>query len=666
MSGYTVTFHTNGGGEIQPQTVQSGGKATIPAPPTKEGYTLDGWYTATDYATKWDFETHTVTTDIDLYAKWLDSAIIYRTVTFHTNGGTPADFTRTAADGDKITLPSPAPTLEGHTFDGWYTATDYATKWDFDTHTVTTNIDLYAKWLDSAIIYRTVTFHTNGGTPADFTQTAADGGKATQPAAPVRTGYTFDGWFTDAAGTGAAWDFDKGTVKENITLYAKWTRNTYKVTFDTGNVEPTPVLLPAVPYDDKITDPGVTKTGYTFDGWYKEAAKTTKWNFATDTVSKNITLYGTWTRNTYTVTFNTGNVEPTPETRPAVPYDDKIADPGVTKTSYTFDGWYKEAAKTTKWNFATDTVTKNITLYGTWIKNPIVTFNTGEGGSIVPALEVPYGGAATKPATNPTRAGGWTFDGWYKEAACTNPWNFGTDTVTKNITLYAKWAVWLLSNELGISREYTSYADETHYTYKYSYGAGEYEISRDGVHEHTVRIYTYDNGDVDTSIVDYVYDTDSGIIKQESVTKTQTRSGVTSSPSETVYLYTVNHQTTDSDGKKTYNQTYITDNYGSVKYELYTIKDGVTLSRLRYGANATLHSTLTYTFPDIPVIRERLPKLTLCSTVYSSWLSLSNTHETCELLESTDTTLSFRIDQFYSPNSLRSQSYYTYTKRTLS
>ena len=36
-------------------------------------------------------------------------------------------------------------------------------------------------------------------------------------------------------------------------------------------------------------------------------------------------------------------------------------------------------------------------------------------------------------------ATGWTFGGWYKEEGCTNAWNWATDQVTSDITLYAKW-----------------------------------------------------------------------------------------------------------------------------------------------------------------------------------------------------------------------------------
>jgi uncharacterized repeat protein (TIGR02543 family) len=221
---YTVTFdlnYTDAPSPPKPQEIDAGGNMTPPAAPTRTGgYTFGGWFTdAAGTGAAWDFGTDTVKKDITLYAKWLDNAIIYRTVTFHTNGGTPADFTQEVQGGGKATLPTP-PTREGYTFDGWYTSTDYATKWDFDKDTVTTNLDLYAKW--TQITY-TVTFDLNGATgTAPVHPAVPHGGKITEPPAPTRTGCTFDGWYRNAAGTGAAWDFGTDTVTTDITLYAKW------------------------------------------------------------------------------------------------------------------------------------------------------------------------------------------------------------------------------------------------------------------------------------------------------------------------------------------------------------------------------------------------------------------------------------------------------------
>lgn len=53
------------------------------------------------------------------------------------------------------------------------------------------------------------------------------------------------------------------------------------------------------------------------------------------------------------------------------------------------------------------------------------------------SANVPYGDKVVKPA-EPAREG-FTFAGWYQEAACTTPWNFDRDQVTGDLTLYAKW-----------------------------------------------------------------------------------------------------------------------------------------------------------------------------------------------------------------------------------
>ncbi|NLW47728.1 MAG: InlB B-repeat-containing protein, partial [Firmicutes bacterium] len=122
----------------------------------------------------------------------------------------------------------------------------------------------------------------------------------------------------------------------------------------------------------------------------------------------------------YTVTFETnGGTEITEVT---VEKDGSLTLPAnPSKTGYAFDGWFKDEALTTKWNAKTDKVTANITLYAKWNEIFTVTFNAN-GGSSVAALDIVDGGKATKP-TDPTKPG-FTFDGWYKEAALTNAWNF--------------------------------------------------------------------------------------------------------------------------------------------------------------------------------------------------------------------------------------------------
>lgn len=146
---------------------------------------------------------------------------------------------------------------------------------------------------------------------------------------------------------------------------------------------------------------------------------------------------------TYTVTFdaNGHGAAPAPQTvlsgytakEPTAP----------TATGWVFGGWYKEKECTNAFDFATP-ITADITLYAKWTEEgttPVptyytVTFDANGHGTAPAAQSVEDGKTATKPA-NPT-ASGWTFKGWYKEAACTNAYDFST-AVTGDITLYAKW-----------------------------------------------------------------------------------------------------------------------------------------------------------------------------------------------------------------------------------
>lgn len=136
------------------------------------------------------------------------------------------------------------------------------------------------------------------------------------------------------------------------------------------------------------------------------------------------------------VTFNTNGGSAVPEI-----YANKnqtIAAPTApTRTGYTFGGWFKDANLTTPWNFATDVVTAATTLFAKW--NPIlytVTFST-DGGTAVAPVQVAYNSTFTAP-TSPTKTD-LIFGGWYKDAALTNTWDFATDVVLGNTTLYAKW-----------------------------------------------------------------------------------------------------------------------------------------------------------------------------------------------------------------------------------
>ena len=69
-----VSFHTNGGSELEDVVVQFGEKLARPEDPVREGYVLEGWYTDIHLTEKWDFDKDVVEGNMSLYAKWVEAA----------------------------------------------------------------------------------------------------------------------------------------------------------------------------------------------------------------------------------------------------------------------------------------------------------------------------------------------------------------------------------------------------------------------------------------------------------------------------------------------------------------------------------------------------------------------------------------------------------------
>ena len=153
------------------------------------------------------------------------------TVTFDQNyDGAPAAETVSGSKNSAVAEPA-APSRSGFTFYRWYTDAACTAEFDF-TQTVDQDVTLYAQWQEDGAAYHAVQLELNyyGCKPASLAQTVKDGEAARAPgAAPAREGYTFDGWYTDAACTAAYGD---EAVTGDTQLFAKWTRaqsgeNTY-------------------------------------------------------------------------------------------------------------------------------------------------------------------------------------------------------------------------------------------------------------------------------------------------------------------------------------------------------------------------------------------------------------------------------------------------------
>ena len=115
-----------------------------------------------------------------------------------------------------------------------------------------------------------------------------------------------------------------------------------------------------------------------------------------------------------------------------------------------------------------------------------VTFDS-QGGSAVDSQIVSDDEKVTKPTT-PTKEG-YNFGGWYKESECTNVWDFDTDTVTSDVTLFAKWTPLYALRDTGPAGGWIFYVKESGYSdgWMYLEAAPNDQSSRAwGTSNHTV------------------------------------------------------------------------------------------------------------------------------------------------------------------------------------
>lgn len=210
------------------------------------------------------------------------------------------------------------------------------------------------------------------------TQTIDRGGKFTEPAAPSKENHTFAGWYNGDE----KFDFDADTTNAPnvLELVAKWDINQYTVKFvsDHGSFADKPIEYGGTIDPDKLTIPNVE--GYTFGGWYTDAAYSTKFDF-TQPIKSNTTVYAKWTANDYYVSFVTEHGDP--PTSQNVPYNGTAKDPGtLTAEGYTFDDWYTDDTYSTKFDF-TKPITGDTKVYAKWEKNAPNTYALNVSGAFV-------------------------------------------------------------------------------------------------------------------------------------------------------------------------------------------------------------------------------------------------------------------------------------------
>lgn len=372
------------------------------------------------------------------------------TVTLNPNGGTgdfdgwdevDGNYTKTVEKDNSVTLPD---NLEktGYTFQGWSDGENTYT----GQYAPTANVTLTASW--KAIDYA-ITYNLNGGTnhasnPENYTIETS----TITLQAPTKTGYTFDRWYKEDAFKNPVTQITNGSTGD-ITLYAKWTINSYSTRWKlaggqlNGNSDD---IVQDYEFGQAITAPtGIERVGFSFIDWEPTVPTTMpaeNLEFTAQWQAKPLTNYRTLC--TYEITYEEtyGVVHSNPDTYTAANLPLTFEAPTSTREGYTFKGWNPAtlSAETrgdkvieAQWTVNQYTVTWKLN-GGQW-----------QGGGTEDRVNNHNYGAEVTIPVNPSRTG-YTFTGWsHAEIPATMP--------AENLEFTAQWTptpytvIWKLGEE---------------------------------------------------------------------------------------------------------------------------------------------------------------------------------------------------------------------------
>ena len=384
---YTLSYAAGSHGSISgsaSQTVNYGESGSQVTAVPDSGYHFVQWSDGNTSASRTDTNVSSNVTVTASFASDLDLTTYTLTYTAGSNGSITGSSPQTVTEGNDGTAVTAVPNT-GYHFVSWSDASTANPRTDTD---VSGNISVTASF--AANTY-TVTF--NGNT-SDGGSTAAQTLAYNTPTALTangytKTGYTFAGWATTASGSVAYANGASYTIgAANVTLYAKWTINTYTVTFNKngGDTEANPTTKTADYNGNVGTLPTApTRTNYSFNGWNTASNGSGTSFTATTAVTANITVYAQWTINSYTLTYTAGSNGTITGTSPQTVNHGSNGSQvtAVPSSGYHFTSWSDGVLTASR----TDTnVTGNITVTASFeVDTPStysLTYSAGTGGAI--------------------------------------------------------------------------------------------------------------------------------------------------------------------------------------------------------------------------------------------------------------------------------------------
>ena len=384
----TVTFDSGANGSIKAgdksyfnvlkNTTWANANITVPEIVPNTGYAFISWSPAIPAGS------YVINTNLLFTAQYNG----INTITFNTDGnGTLSGDTSYSniPDGtvwsNVITVPTPNANI-GYQFNGWMPTLP-------DANSLINNSATYTATFVASNY--TITYNLDGGTNSGNNLAAYK--EANTPITlydATKLGYTFGGWYDNAGLSGTAVTTIAEGTTGNLEFWAKWSQDTYAITYNLdGGTNSGNNLAAYKEADTPITLYDATKLGYTFGGWYDNSALSgSPITTVAEGTTGNLTYWAKWTQDTYSITYNNILATDT-NTNPAsyVEEDTAFALVNAARLGYTFGGWYDNAGLS---GTAVTTVAKgtagNLTFWAKWVKDASlwhdVTFTTNGHGTL--------------------------------------------------------------------------------------------------------------------------------------------------------------------------------------------------------------------------------------------------------------------------------------------
>jgi uncharacterized repeat protein (TIGR02543 family) len=287
-----------------------------------------------------------------------------------------------------------------------------------------------------------------GGTsvPSSYLYQGECGGTLPNPLpSTTRSGYTFTGWYSSSGAQKVA---GGGASNAHITFYAGWAENLSISYLSNGGTMTSGGSTSTYVGGTISTLPTVSKTGYTFNGWFQSWGGTQITTSSPHGRTADFMLVASWTANTLNISYySNGGTTPSGGDSTTTTGGRISSLPTTSRTGYTFNGWYLGGTQITAG--AAHGQTADFMLVASWTANTLnITYSAGGGTT-------PSGGDSTTttggrisslPTTSRT---GYTFNGWYTAPSGGTRITTLSEThgQTDDFTLYAQWT----ANTLNIT-----------------------------------------------------------------------------------------------------------------------------------------------------------------------------------------------------------------------